>query len=84
MIARKDLFDFMIRQIKHTGDSHGDRMPQAFGRWFAQMYFPGDPKIEISDGTGDGKVDLLVRSHVAQSVHFNILKTKFPNVDDKG
>jgi hypothetical protein len=74
----------MIRQIKRTADQHGDQMPQAFGRWFSMMYFPGEPKIEISDGAGDGKVDLLVRSTVGKSVRFQIVNTKFTNQYDKG
>ena len=68
MIQRKDLFDFMLKQVKYTADKHGDKMPQAFGRWFANMYFPGVTNVAISDGTGDGKVDLLVTCERGNSV----------------
>jgi len=68
MITNKDYFDFMMRQIKHTADKEGDRMPQAFGRWFSKMYFQGVTKILIPDGAGDGKVDVLVTCQVGDNV----------------
>ena len=73
MIARKDLFDFMIQQIRNTAGTSGDKMAQAFGRWFSNMYFPGVSNIAVSDGTGDGKVDLLVTCQTGQNVRYNIL-----------
>ncbi|OHD70595.1 MAG: hypothetical protein A2W19_03390 [Spirochaetes bacterium RBG_16_49_21] len=57
MYQRKDLFDFMIHKIKQTSEINGDKMPQAFGRWFANLYFSGITSINISDGSGDGKVE---------------------------
>jgi len=39
MITNKDYFDFMMSQIKLTADKNGDKLPQAFGRWFSEMYF---------------------------------------------
>lgn len=67
----------MLKQIKHTADTHGDRAPQAFGRWFSKMYFPGVSSIAIPDAAGDGKVDLLVTCQVGKSVRYKILNTKF-------
>lgn len=84
MIHRKDLFDFMMRQIKHTADTNGDRMPQAFGRWFANMFFPGVTNITVSDGSGDGKVDLSATCQVGQTVRHHIINAKFTNEYDKG
>ncbi len=77
MIQRKDLFEFMIKQVKHTADSHGDHMPQAFGRWFSTMFFRGVSNIAILDGSGDGKVDLLTTCHVGKEIRYKILNTKF-------
>ena len=48
-LERRDLFQFMQNQVKHTADTYGDRMPQAFGRWFAQMYFQGISNIAIPE-----------------------------------
>ncbi len=84
MITRKDLFDFMIRRIKDTADASADQTPQAFGRWFSNMYFSGITNIEISDGAGDGKIDLVVTCQVGRSVRSHILNTKFTASYDKG
>ena len=77
MIHRKDLFEFMQKQVKHTADLHADRMPQAFGRWFSTMFFAGVSGIAIPDGAGDGKIDLLVTCQVGKSLRYHILNTKF-------
>src|SRR6266581_1556390 len=84
VMNRKDLFDFMIRRINQTAALQGDQMPQAFGRWFATMYFPGITKIAISDGAGDGKIDLIVTCQKQVSVEYHILNTKFTSGYDKG
>ena len=83
MQQRRDLFEFMLKQIKNTSDIHGDRMPQAFGRWFANMYFSGITNIAITDGSGDGKVDILVTCQVGKSVRHHILNTKFTSDYDR-
>lgn len=83
MISRKDLFDFMIRRIQDTADENADLMPQAFGRWFSRMYFPGISNITISDGAGDGKVDLIVTCQVGRAIKTHILNTKFTASYDK-
>jgi len=79
MITNKDYFDFMMRQIKHTADRHGDRPPQAFGRWFANMYFQGVSQVKIPDGAGDGKVDILITCQIGDKIRYQILNTKFTN-----
>jgi hypothetical protein len=83
MKQRKDLIDFMLKQVKYTADAHGDKMPQAFGRWFAEMYFPGVTNIAISDAAGDGKVDLLVTCQRGNAVRYQILNTKFTENYDR-
>src|SRR6266542_293624 len=83
MLQRKDLFDFMLRQIKYTADTQGDRLPQAFGRWFAKMYFTGVTSVAISDGSGDGKIDLLVTCQVGKTIRHRILNTKYTNDYDR-
>ena len=52
-------------------------MPQAFGRWFSSMFFRGVSNIAIPDGSGDGKIDLLVTCQVGKTVRYKILNTKF-------
>lgn len=82
-MTQKEYFDFMMRRIKQTADIHGDKMPQAFGRWFANMYFPGKLDIQIPDGAGDGKVDICVTSQVGKKVRYHVLNTKFTQEYDK-
>ena len=77
MITNKDYFDFMMRQIKHASDLAAEKLPQAFGHWFANMYFPGVTKVAIPDGAGDGKVDVLVTCQVGDKIRYHILNTKF-------
>ena len=54
MKHRRSYFDFMLKQIERTAANFGDRPPQAFGRWFSKMYFPGFKNVAIVDGKGDG------------------------------
>lgn len=77
MVQRRDLFDFMIKQVNNTAALHGDQTPQAFGRWFANMYFGQDSKVTITDAAGDGKVDLCVTTTRGAEVTYSILNTKF-------
>src|SRR5713226_5224958 len=73
----------MLKQVKHTADAHGDRMPQAFGRWFSSMFFQGVSNIAVSDGSGDGKVDLLATCQAGKTVRYKILNTKFTSDYDR-
>jgi AIPR protein len=58
-------------------------MPQAFGRWFAQMYFQGISNIAIPDGAGDGKIDVLVTCQAGKTTKYKILNTKFTGDYDR-
>lgn len=79
MITNKDYFDFMMRQVKHSADREALKLPQAFGHWFAKLYFQGVTKVVIPDGAGDGKIDILVTSQIGDKVRYHILNTKFTN-----
>jgi hypothetical protein len=83
MRQRKDLFDFMLKQIQYTSDAKGLRLPQAFGYWFANMFFSGVINVAIPDGSGDGKIDLLVTCHVGKTMRYHILNTKYTNEYDR-
>jgi hypothetical protein len=83
VIPRKDYFDFMLNQVKRTAAKSGDQLPQAFGRWFSEMYFPGVSNITIPDGAGDGKVDLFVTCQDGNALRYRILNTKFTDSFDK-
>jgi hypothetical protein len=67
----------MLKQVRHTADLHGDKNPQAFGRWFSMMFFRGVTNVAIPDGSGDGKIDILVTCQAGKTNRYKILNTKF-------
>jgi hypothetical protein len=75
--AQKQLFDFVLERVEDTASENSLKLPQAFGRWFAGMYFDKPQKFSISDGSGDGKVDLFFETTDGQSVSHFVLNTKF-------
>src|SRR5437870_8502629 len=72
----KQLFDFMLRRVQEVGLANGLKRPQAFGRWFAEMYFQNPRDMFISDGSGDGKVDLFFNTSNGKTTEHCILNTK--------
>jgi hypothetical protein len=74
---QKRLFEFILDRIEDTGSENGLKSPQAFGRWFADMYFDKPQNFSISDGSGDGKVDLFFQTTNGREVDHYILNTKF-------
>jgi AIPR protein len=80
---QKDLFEFMLAQVKRTAEKNGQQPPQAFGRWFSEMYFPGVTSVTVIDGSGDGKVDLFVTCQSGKAVRYRILNTKFTEAYDR-
>ncbi len=47
---RKDLFAFMLERVKDTAKQYTLKDPQAFGRWFLNMYFRDPHGVIIPDG----------------------------------
>ena len=77
MFENKQLFDFMLRRIHEVGNVNGLKSPQAFGRWFAEMYFKNPHDIFISDGSGDAKIDLFFNSTNGQNTEHYVVNTKY-------
>jgi hypothetical protein len=77
MYEQKQLFNFILNRVEDTGAENGLKSPQAFGRWFAGMYFDKPQNFSISDGSGDGKVDLFFQTNNGKDVDHYILNTKF-------
>jgi hypothetical protein len=71
------LFQSMLRRIQEIGAIHGLRSPQAFGRWFAEMYFHEPRDFVVADGPGDAKVDLFFNTSDGREVEHHVLNTKF-------
>jgi hypothetical protein len=74
---RISLFEFLLERVKETKKEHLDAEPQAFGRWFAKLYFLDPRDIFISDGSKDGKIDLFFTTNNGKSVRHHILNSKF-------
>lgn len=74
---RRDLFDLMLRRVKETADEQGEKMPQAFSRWFSEMYFGQHIELYVSDGGGDGKADAFVSIKKGKSIRYKVINSKF-------
>src|SRR5262245_34453834 len=74
---KSDLFQFMLERVKDVQKQHIDSEPQAFGRWFAELFFLNPREIFISDGSKDGKIDLFFRTDSGNTVMHHVLNTKF-------
>lgn len=74
---KTDLFDFMLERVRETQKLYLDEEPQAFGRWFAELYFTSPRDIFVSDGSKDGKIDLFFTTDNGKTVMYHVLNTKF-------
>jgi hypothetical protein len=77
MYEKRELFEFMLERIKETHRQTGLAEPQAFGKWFLNMFFLNPQDVFISDGTKDGKVDIFFTTHDGKTVKHHVLNTKF-------
>src|SRR5258708_5268326 len=74
---KSDLFHFMLARVKETQKQHVDGEPQAFGRWFGELFFMSPRDIFVSDGSKDGKIDLFFATDNGKNVHHHVLNMKF-------
>ena len=75
---KSDLFQFMLDRVKETQKQHPlNAEPQAFGRWFAELFFMNPRDIFVSDGSKDGKIDLFFATDNGKTVLHHVLNTKF-------
>jgi hypothetical protein len=80
---KSDLFEFMLERVKETQKQHLDGEPQAFGRWFAELFFMSPRDIFVSDGAKDGKIDSFFTTDNGKTVLHHVLNTKFTNEFNK-
>lgn len=76
-MEKKQLFDFMLKRVKEAANQTGFAEPQAFGKWFSDLYFLNPQDLFISDGTKDGKLDVFFTTNNGKEVEHHILNTKF-------
>lgn len=74
---KSDLFEFMLERVRDTQKKHLEGEPQAFGRWFAELFFMNPQHIFVSDGSKDGKIDLFFTTDNGKTVMHHVLNTKF-------
>jgi len=74
---KSDLFEFMLERVKDTQKRHLEAEPQAFGRWFAELFFMNPRDLFVSDGSRDGKIDLFFTTDNGKTVLHHVLNTKF-------
>lgn len=75
--VKSDLFDFMLERVKETQKQHLEGEPQAFGRWFAELFFTSPRGIFVSDGSKDGQIDLFFATDNGKTVMHHVLNMKF-------
>jgi hypothetical protein len=77
IMQRNELFDFMIKRVDGTSKETGLRNPQAFVKWFANLYYPGNQNFFAADGSKDGKVDCFFDTNDGRKVERHIINSKF-------
>src|SRR5262245_12850887 len=77
MYERKELFDLIVNSVSETAVQHEQRLDQAFGQWFANLYFENPQGLYLSDGSRDGKVDLFFRAETSGLKQHVVVNTKF-------
>jgi hypothetical protein len=75
--SKRELFDIILERVREYSRRTGLYEPQAFGRWFAEMYFKDPHDLFVSDGSHDGKVDTFFTTHNGKTVTHHILNTKY-------
>lgn len=73
----RQLFDSVLQRVHEVADEQALKPPQAFGRWFAEMYFQNPRGFFAADGSGDAKVDWFFDVPNGRSLEHCILNTKY-------
>ena len=74
---KADLFGLILDRVKDVSSTTGLKEPQAFGRWFANMYFHEPQGFYDADGSRDGKIDLFFNTNDGKVVKTQIPSTKY-------
>lgn len=72
----------MLGRVQEVGREYGLKEPQAFPRWFCQMYFLNPINIHTTDGGGDGKVDLTFQISDNRKIEDYVINAKFTSKYD--
>lgn len=73
----KYLFEVINDEVRKIAQKHGEKEPQAFIRWFIEMYFLDPRDIFISDGPRDGKFDAFFTSYEDDTPKQYVINSKY-------
>ncbi len=76
-MENKDYFDFLLDWVKETAKKNCEKEPQAFIRWFINMYFIEPQDIYISDGSRDGKIDAFFKTLDDDTFKYYVINSKY-------
>lgn len=76
-MEHKDYFDFMLECVREVSIQESIREPQAFIKWFINMYYLDPKDVFISDGSRDGKVDVFFQTIDDSVLRYHIINSKF-------
>lgn len=74
---KSDLFEFMLQRVTETQKEHLEGEPQAFARWFAELFFMNPRDVFVSDGSKDGKIDMFFKTDNGKTVLHHVVNSKF-------
>ena len=74
---KSDLFEFMLQRVADVQKTSLEAAPQAFARWFAELFFMNPRDIFVSDGSKDGKIDMFFKTDNGKAVLHHVLNSKF-------
>ena len=82
---RRDIFELLKKLVDETAAETGRLQPQAFVKWFVDLYFPRSSDFFASDGSHDGKVDAFFKvTHGSDRVVRHVINSKFTSTFDQG
>ena len=81
--TQKDLFDYIIKQVSEIANNKAEPEHKSFIHWFSQIFFYGDPKILITDDSGDGKIDAIIELQSHYGSTYAVINSKFTHEYNK-
>ena len=81
--TQKDLFDYINKQVSEIASNKAEPEHKAFIRWFSQIFFYGNPKILITDDSGDGKIDAIIELQSHYGSTYAVINSKFTHEYNK-
>lgn len=74
---QKHLFDFLLQRVKETSQQSALPEPQAFIKWFTELYYERALGNSVPDGSNDGKVDYFFKTLDGDTVEHHVINGKF-------